>query len=431
MRFREIRPLIAGENMNIRLEKLQIATIRICRVTLSILLVLVLSCEINESPELKADAGPDQTLQVGMYAILDGSGSTFGDNTVEMNWRWEPDENNPHHYYHFDPIAEYGFVEEGVYNFYLTVNDGDETSEPDTVTITVEPRQQVLFEDPALEVALRYTLRSPTITITEELLQSVDSLVWASNMRDKIQTLKGLEKCTHLRYLGLLFQEFSSIEETRSLSDLETLDLYDDLIQDITPLKNLTNLKRLNLMENQISDISSLKNLHNLEYLDLTDNPLSDVSPLSDLINLRELYFSRVDIYDISPLAKLTNLEVLWLANCSVPDISSLASLTHLKLLNVRVNGITDISVLGGLTQLVRLYLSDNSIQDISSLSGLYDLEFIDLGHNQITDIQPLIQNEGIAKNDLLILNRNPLSEISEQEYMPLLLERGVLIIYF
>ena len=366
-----------------------------------------------------------------MYAVLDGSKSTFGEDIAEMDWRWEPEQKNSHHYYRFDPIAEYGFVEEGTYHFYLTVNNGYETSEPDTVTITVEPRQQVCFKDPALEIALRYTLRKPTLMLAEELLQSVDSLVWASIMRDKIQTLKGLEKCTHLRYLGLLFQEFSSIEEIRSLSDLETLDLYDDLIQDITPLENLTNLKRLNLMENQISDISSLKNLHNLEYLDLTDNPLSDVSPLSDLINLRELYFSRVDIDDISSLSKLTNLEVLWLANCSVPDISSLASLTHLKLLNIRVNGITDISVIDGMTQMVRLYASSNSIQDISSLAGLTDLEFIDIGHNQITDIQPLVENEGIAEDDLLILNGNPLSKISEQEYMPVLLERGVMIIYF
>jgi hypothetical protein len=146
------------------------------------MLMFLHSCDDEGLSELQANAGEDQTLQVGMYAILDGSGSTFGDHAVEMNWRWEPDENNPHHYYHFDPIAEYGFVEEGVYNFYLTVNDGYETSEPDTVTITVEPRQQVFFEDPALEVALRYTLRSPTLTITEDLLHSVDSLVWASLM---------------------------------------------------------------------------------------------------------------------------------------------------------------------------------------------------------------------------------------------------------
>ncbi len=69
----------------------------------------------------------------------------------------------------------------------------------------------------------------------------------------------------------------NGLEELMGLSDLVSLNLYDNQISDIYFLKYLTNLTTLVLSDNQISDISFLKKLVKLTRLDLRNNRIKQL----------------------------------------------------------------------------------------------------------------------------------------------------------
>ena len=81
-------------------------------------------------------------------------------------------------------------------------------------------------------------------------------------------------------------------------------------ISDLTGLDFATNLQSLNLRENLISDISALSALSNLSSLNLSKNSISDLSPLAGLNHLSHLDIHMNDISDVSPLSGLNNLFV-------------------------------------------------------------------------------------------------------------------------
>ena len=194
-------------------------------------------------------------------------------------------------------------------------------------------------------------------------------------------------------------------------SDLEKLTAFNANyanITDVTGLEYCINLDNLSLLGNQISDISPLANLTNLTLLMLGENQISDLTALSGLTNLNSLAIPTNGISDISQLSQLTNLEVLWLMN----------------------NQITDISPLSNLTNLTTLFLGDNQISDLSSLSSLPKLTALEIKSNEIADIAPLVENGDLAEEDIVDLQGNPLSEISENVYVPQLEERGVTVFW-
>jgi hypothetical protein len=93
----------------------------------------------NEAPT--ASAGPDQVLTEGMVVQLDGSGSSDPDGDA-LAYQWNQVDGQAVTL--SDPVAaKPSFVAPGgkttdeQLTFVLVVNDGDFTSEPDTVTVTV------------------------------------------------------------------------------------------------------------------------------------------------------------------------------------------------------------------------------------------------------------------------------------------------------
>ncbi|MEG3959645.1 leucine-rich repeat domain-containing protein, partial [Microcoleus sp. herbarium2] len=124
---------------------------------------------------------------------------------------------------------------------------------------------------------------------------------------------------------------------------------------------SLTNLTTLDLYNNQITDISFLGSLTHLTELDLYNNQITDISFLGLLTNLTELDLFDNQITDISFLGSLTNLIILNLGCNQITDISALRKLTHLKKLELFDNQITALCVSGELAQ-KRLILSTTPI---------------------------------------------------------------------
>ena len=160
-----------------------------------------------------------------------------------------------------------------------------------------------------------------------------------------------------------------------------------------------------------------LSGLSNLETLDLRNNDVMDVSPLAGLTSLRQLYLRgnenlttglkqlvpltglRVDIDLPDPVvfpnanlatAVRTALNSLLGLNLQTGDAifpEDVAQLTQLTATNDNIDDLTGLETATGLTNLT---LSNNDIVDLEPLSGLTRLERLDLRNNQITDVLPL-----------------------------------------
>ena len=236
-------------------------------------------------------------------------------------------------------------------------------------------------------------------------------------------TMAEMANLTHLFSFDSRIRDLTGLE---SATNLETLFLSYNSISDISPLAGLTNLTDLSLDSNAITDISPLAGLTNLTDLSLGSNVIANISVLAGLTNLTDLSLGSNAIADISVLAGLTNLTHLYLLGNALTDISPLAGLTNLTNLHLGFNALTDISPLAGLTNLTNLHLSYNALMDISPLVGLINLKELSLENNAISDLSPLVANMGLDRGDKVVVDDNPLSDISVNTHIPTLSDRGV-----
>lgn len=136
---------------------------------------------------------------------------------------------------------------------------------------------------------------------------------------------------------------------------------------------------------------------------------------------------------EISGLWRLedcVNLQMLDLSGIGI-DGSELALLSKLKSLQelyLQHNPISAIYCLGGLPKLRRLNLASNRIRDLFPLQQLVQLEYLNLAQNKITDIEPLVNNVGLFQGDTVIVEDNPLSQVSVEQHIPALEARGVIV---
>lgn len=286
---------------------------------------------------------------------------------------------------------------------------------------------KIVFNDPALEKAVRKAIKKPKGTVTTEDVRNIteldlsdkgikdiSALAYFKNLQqlqlemNQLTDISPLQGLTNLERLYLGGNQISDISLLRGLTNLIDLSLDNNPINNISPLQGLSNLTYLALYCTLISDISPVQGLIDLTYLDLESNQISDISPLQGLTNLTCLYLSGNQINDISPLKGLTNLETLSLSDNQINDISPLQGLTNFTWLNLESNQIGDISPIQGLTKLETLYLGENQISDISPLKGLINLKDLRLDNNQFSDATCL---EGLTKIETLSLENNPIKQ--------------------
>ena len=285
---------------------------------------------------------------------------------------------------------------------------------PIDVTSLLPPSKVVSIPDANLAAAVQHEIGWP---ITTHTMLNLDTLDIPNR---QITDLTGLEHAHHLRrlYLGgewvhgryVNSNEVSNFSSIVGLTQLKELRLDNNSISNISALGGLTQLTSLDLNGNSISDISALAGLTQLTSLDLNGNSISDISALAGLTQLTSLDLNGNSISDISALGGLTQLTSLSLGDNSILDISALRGLTQLKILYLHHNLVSDISALAGLTQLTHLYLWNNSILDISALRGLTQLTWLFLGNNSILDISAL---RGLTQLTQLSLGDNSILDIS------------------
>ena len=249
----------------------------------------------------------------------------------------------------------------------------ENSSEPDD---TKQEDDIVVFEDPALEYAVRRSTGIWERDISLEEAENISSLDLSGDLKNnygRIKRLKGLEAFKWLEEINLSNNRISDISELSSLVHLRVINLEKNKIEDIEPLKELTAAVHLDLNTNNISDLSSLLNLTRMRVLDVRNNSITSIDGLDDMIYLQELYISKNQIEDISPISGLDGLTYLSSGYNKIEDISPLVNLKLLEVVNLKGNNIHDISVLKQLPNLYHIEIADNPIDDYSPLDELSD----------------------------------------------------------
>ncbi len=170
-------------------------------------------------------------------------------------------------------------------------------------------------------------------------------------------------------------------------------------------LSELIDIRRLHAAGRDIHDITGLRFLTNLSYVDLANNDISDISELARMYTHTEG----------------TKLRYVHLAGNRVADISPLRELAQLETLDLTGNRVSDLTPLyreHGLYGLKWLSLAGNAVADVAALAKLTELEFLALDYNRITDLAPLAANWGLGIGDTVLLQGNPLDQLSQDEHL-------------
>ena len=407
-----------------------------------IMLITICSCcckdeitkpeEIIDPDDPVADAGENQTINIGSYFVLDGSKSTkgIGDTLI---YKWEQDENNPEMVSLYDNSIRYEMVSNiGIYKYSLIVNNGIKDSKKAELVINVNPRLSYIIEDPSLEADIRFNISKQTGQLLESDLLVLDSIRTYATVGNykKIKTINGIELCKNLRVLILSLEDITDLSPLSTLSSLERLDIdQNHNLSNITAIASLTQLKHLNIDAVKINNISFLASLTNLEYLNILFTQVQDISVVSNFSKLKQFWAGDLPITDLTYFGELKDMELLYLTFSKVKDISALTNLTNLRQIEISENEISDISSLVNNRELFTLRVTDNNIKDIAVLEHLEKLTDIRLSRNKIEDIEPLVKNKGIGEGVIIELVGNPLNERSLNEYIPQLVEKGAIIL--
>ena len=301
-----------------------------------------------------------------------------------------------------------------------------------------ESGEKINFEDLNLKEALleyykfhidkKYKGKDITVGMMKQFTSL--SLPWMN-----IFSLQGLEHATNLKSLNLSNNFIEDLKPLEKLTELEDLNLTNNKIKNPESLGKLTKLRQLVLHKNLMNNLDFMNNL-NVESLDISMNGVlkdyipnnlkldnirslnisgigfDNISFLKSAVKLESLIAEKNAIKDLSPLAELKTLRTLYLDRNDIRDISPLKNLDNLEELLLYKNNLEDISVLAGKKYLYRLMLNENlGLKDISALKTVDHLASLDISDTRVKDITPLnnhkylyyvaVKNTKISNSDL------------------------------
>jgi len=244
-----------------------------------------------------------------------------------------------------------------------------------------------------------------------------------SGAKNKLTSLKGIENLKNLKSLRLNgdkgnYAQKGEIEQNtiindlfllENLSELNSLYLNNNKIEDLSFLNKLQNLTSLEIRRNQISDIGPLENLTKLKWLDIAHNTITKITSLAKIQGLTNLYASFNEIDDLSPLENLLTLEVLYLSYNKITDVTCLKRLLNLEQLRLGGNNFSTIDSLSNLKKLKSLAIFFLKLKNIGPISNLPSIEELELDSNSISNILPLTN---LTTLSILDLRKNQIEKI-------------------
>jgi protein phosphatase 1 regulatory subunit 7 len=255
--------------------------------------------------------------------------------------------------------------------------------------------------------------------LCEYVSQNLTHLVLRSHL---IRTMEGVSKLKHLELLELYD---NMIDEITDLSTGELVDNGDEE-DDGLPAKNL---RVLDISYNVIRDMNPISQCLNLQELYIAQNKIKSIGGIGQLTQLRkvDLGANRIRVMEEEELSGLVNLEELWLGKNKIEHIGGISKLTKLRRLDVQSNRLTSIENLEGqVDTLEELYLAHNGIdvEGAKCPTGLAlpfkQLNTIDMSRNRLTDTSPFAHLTSL--NELWI-SGNDIKTFDDVEYIRSLVE--------
>jgi internalin A len=245
-------------------------------------------------------------------------------------------------------------------------------------------------------------------------LSPLSSLSRLQSLNLSFTRVKDLSPLTGLTQLkNLDFYEcprLTNLSPLSNLTGLQSLNLQECLgVRDLSPLSNLPELQRLDLREcRNLRNFPSLLST-GIQSLELLNTKIRDLSPLASLTGLQRLNLGNTGVRNLSPLSSLIELRSLELSGTRVTNLSPLSSFTKLQRLDLAGTRVMDLSPLSSLIELQSLSLLGTKVTDLSPLSGLSRLRQLDLqGCRCLTDLSPLPSFIGLQVLDIFGCGANP-----------------------
>ncbi|HST86011.1 MAG TPA: leucine-rich repeat domain-containing protein [Kineosporiaceae bacterium] len=160
-------------------------------------------------------------------------------------------------------------------------------------------------------------------------------------------SMQGLAGLTELSCLGSdnPDQQVHSLEGLQHLTNLITLELSGNAVQELSPLSGLLRLQKLDLSDNRITKVTPLSGALALDRLTLSDNRISDPRPLQSLPELTMLNIAGNRITDASRLIRCPKVDELWIGSNPLTDVAPLLLMP--SLLGVDLAGLDQARVTG------------------------------------------------------------------------------------
>jgi internalin A len=242
------------------------------------------------------------------------------------------------------------------------------------------------------------------------------SLAQLSNLRtlvlsgNPIQDLSSLAGLLQLQKLFCNSTQVSDLSPLAGLLQLQQLNCSHTQVRDLSPLSGLLQLKELSCSSTQVSDLSPLAGLLQLQQINCSSTQVSDLSPLAGLFHLQKLLCTSTQVSDLSPLARLLQLQQLGCSSTQVSDLSPLARLLQLQQLGCSSTQVSDLSPLAGLLQLQQINCSSTQVSNLSPLAGLLQLQELDCTSTKVNDLSPLA---GLLQLQILDCSNTQVSDLS------------------
>ena len=209
--------------------------------------------------------------------------------------------------------------------------------------------------------------------------------------------------------LSLPGQKLTTLEVLKGMINLIDLNLSGNKItledkesQDI--LKSMTNLQTLQINNNPLTNITAINTLKNLNDLSLTTATTVNLVEIEDIIS--NLVYFRVSNESLKTITncdinKITKLMISSSGLTEIPNLSKFIYMAELKIHNNP--NITNFGEISKITSLQKLYLTNDNLHGrMIDFSNLTNLTYLDLQNNtlwseDLENLKALKNNEGLT----------------------------------
>ncbi|KAI9146082.1 hypothetical protein BKA69DRAFT_1163336 [Paraphysoderma sedebokerense] len=224
-----------------------------------------------------------------------------------------------------------------------------------------------------------------------------------------------------VKELNLSNQQFTSIGELPSLTDLRKLNLSNNKLKaGLEELKYCKLLSVLNISGNQFMSLQGVENLTRLQVLNVGRNKVQRISHhFLSLRNLKALILNDNQIKRIENLGQCLELNTLVLSHNRLTEISNLSKCAKLTKLSITHNLINAIPAFLDNPCLKELRLNDNKISNVlEHIQTSKGLEILDLGNNAITSLSDVQNLSLLPKLHNLNLKGNLICNIDDYKQL-------------